>query len=72
MGVFEKLGDDSEFTLTKYFADHKLATAEDMVRKVVENCGWPLKIAPDISVVQPPTLEELMIIRLLDPKRFYD
>ena len=72
MGIFEKLGDDSEFTLTKYFADHKLATAEDMVRKVVENCGWPLKIAPDISVVQPPTLEELMIIRLLDPKRFYD
>jgi len=71
MGVFEKLGDDSEFTLTGYFADHKLATVEDKVSKVVKNCDWPLKVALDVSEVQPPTLEQLMIIRLLDPRRFY-
>jgi len=72
MGVFEKLGDDSEFTLTGYFADRKLAATEDRVKKVIENCGWLLKVAPDLSEVQPPTLEQLMIIRLLDPRRSYD
>ncbi len=32
---------------------------------------WELKVAPQIVEAKPPTLDELMIIRLVDPKGIY-
>lgn len=66
LGIFEKLGDDKEFTLTEYFPN-----AEQKVEGVIGNCGWELKVASDVKQSSPPTWEELMILRLLDPKRFF-
>lgn len=39
---------------------------------VLENTGWPLKIAQSLQTTQPPTREELTILRNeLDPDRIY-
>jgi glutaconate CoA-transferase subunit B len=32
---------------------------------------WPLKLAPHVEEVAPPSREELSLLRLLDPVRFY-
>jgi hypothetical protein len=37
----------------------------------VKHCGWPLKIAPDPAPIPPPTSEELRLLRIFDPQRFY-
>jgi acyl CoA:acetate/3-ketoacid CoA transferase alpha subunit len=70
MGIFEKLG-GKEFVLTAYFPDKKLKTREEAIKLIKENCGWELKVAPKVAEIQPPSLDELMIIRLLDPKGIY-
>jgi len=42
------------------------------VEQVQENTGWPLKVADDLCVTQPPTDEELRILREeLDPRGVY-
>lgn len=40
--------------------------------QVAENTGWPLKMAEDCTVTEPPNAEELRILREdLDPQRIY-
>ncbi len=40
--------------------------------QVAENTGWPLKMARDCAVTEPPNAEELRILREdLDPQRIY-
>ncbi len=40
--------------------------------RVRENLGWEPKVAPDLATTQPPTAEELHLLRHdLDPKRLY-
>ncbi|MFH1486248.1 MAG: CoA-transferase [Chloroflexota bacterium] len=67
MGVFEKPG--GEFMLSKYFPNPKLTGKEECIRAVRENCGWELKVSPQIQEASPPTSEELKILRLLDPRQ---
>jgi acyl CoA:acetate/3-ketoacid CoA transferase beta subunit len=70
-GVFEKPDDGQEFILTKYFAGHSDASEEDMIRKIKENCGWELKVAREPEAVALPTPEELRLLRIFDPQKFY-
>ena len=39
--------------------------------RAIGHCGWELKVAHQVAEAKPPTLDELMIIRLLDPKGIY-
>lgn len=71
MGVFEKIGDDQEFTLTECFPDLKLQTMEARVKQIQEHCGWELKVAPQLKEVPVPTADELTLLRLFDPKAYY-
>jgi acyl CoA:acetate/3-ketoacid CoA transferase alpha subunit/acyl CoA:acetate/3-ketoacid CoA transferase beta subunit len=71
MGVFEKPDDGQEFILTKYFAGHSDASEEDMIRKIKENCGWKLKVAREPEAVALPTPDELRLLRIFDPQKFY-
>ncbi len=71
MGVFEKLGNDEEFTLTKYFAGRETSSAEEKIRKIKENCGWNLKIVREPEEIPPPAPKELRLLRVFDPQRFY-
>jgi glutaconate CoA-transferase, subunit B len=42
------------------------------VEQVAANTGWPLKVASSLTLTDPPTAEELRIMRVeLDPDRVY-
>src|ERR1035437_4585784 len=71
MGVFEKPDDGQEFILTKYFAGHSDASEEDVIKKIKENCGWKLKAAREPEAVALPTPDELRLLRIFDPQKFY-
>ena len=66
LGILEPLADSGgELALT---ALHPGVTVE----QVQENTGWPLKVAADLRRTDPPTAEELQILRdELDPQRIY-
>ncbi|MEW6615639.1 MAG: CoA-transferase [Thermodesulfobacteriota bacterium] len=71
LGVFEKIGNDEEFTLTGYFPDKGVTTKEDHIRQIKENCGWDLKVSSDPEEIPPPELEELIMLRMFDPRKYY-
>lgn len=71
MGVFEKLGGDAEFTLTKYFASADYSSKEEAVKNIKANCGWDLKVSKNLERVAPPAREELRLLRIFDPRRHY-
>jgi acyl CoA:acetate/3-ketoacid CoA transferase alpha subunit/acyl CoA:acetate/3-ketoacid CoA transferase beta subunit len=71
MGVFEKLDGDEEFTLTKYFANRDSSSTEETIRQIKETCGWNLKVAGNLQEVPSPTLEELRLLRVFDPHKYY-
>jgi acyl CoA:acetate/3-ketoacid CoA transferase alpha subunit/acyl CoA:acetate/3-ketoacid CoA transferase beta subunit len=71
LGVFEKLGNEEEMTLTGLHFDAKISLLEEQVRAVKNNCGWELKVSPNLKIMDPPTVEELAMIRCFDPKGLY-
>ena len=71
LGVFEKLGGDAELTLTGIHYTADAVPVEEKVRNIKENCGWALKVAPDVKSMAPPTVAELALIRCFDPNRLY-
>ena len=46
-------------------------TLEEKIANIKENCGWELKVAPQVEEVPPPTFEELMTVRIIDPDGMY-
>jgi len=69
MGRFEKRGGD-EFVLTGYFGMEGLAR-EEAVREIKERCGWELQVADDVEALPAATAEELALLRMFDPERFF-
>jgi acyl CoA:acetate/3-ketoacid CoA transferase alpha subunit/acyl CoA:acetate/3-ketoacid CoA transferase beta subunit len=71
MGVFEKIKDDQEFTLTGLHVSSKLSSLEEKIQTVRKNCGWELKVSPNLKEMDPPKVEELAMIRCFDPDGLY-
>ena len=71
LGVYEKLGDDAEFSLTGVLPNARFKTMDEKISNIKENCGWELKISPRVVEITPPNYEELMILRILDPDGIY-
>ena len=71
LGVYEKLGDDHEFSLTGCLPNAKFKSLAENIQNIKENCGWELKVSPNVTEISPPTYEELMILRILDPDGIY-
>jgi len=67
LGVFRKIDGEEEFTLTACMPDSRSTTPEKRIREIVEACPWDLKTAAEVEEVPPPTPEELLWLRLLDP-----
>ena len=44
---------------------------EDSIKNIKENCGWGLKVSERLKQIAPPTREELRLLRVFDPKKFY-
>ena len=70
LGLFEKIDNQKEFTLTGVIQDGR-SSAEETVRSIQSQCGWDLKIASSLRTIDLPTLEELALLRLFDPQKFF-
>lgn len=68
LGVYEKQQDDGELVLTAVLPNPNKPSLEDRIKDAKENCGWELKVAPNVKDIAPPTLDELIITRLFDPR----
>jgi acyl CoA:acetate/3-ketoacid CoA transferase alpha subunit len=71
VGVFEKIGDKETFTLTSYIPSKTKQKVEDPIAEIREKVGWELDIAPNLKKAEPPTEEEVTLLRLFDPRGFY-
>ena len=69
MGIFERI--NGEFILTSYFPNPKISDSQDIIKQIRENCGWELKISPQITETPPPSLEDLVILRAFDPEGYF-
>ena len=64
LGILRFEPESKEMILT---AVHPGVTVEE----VVENTGWPLKIAQDVETTPAPTAAELALIQKFDPQGFW-
>jgi acyl CoA:acetate/3-ketoacid CoA transferase alpha subunit/acyl CoA:acetate/3-ketoacid CoA transferase beta subunit len=70
LGMFEKVDGEREFALTGVMEDGQ-SSVEEAVRSIREQCKWDLKIAPRLKTLELPTAEELALLRLFDPHKFF-
>lgn len=70
LGLFEKINDQKEFTLTGILQDGN-SSREEIVRSIKSQCDWGLKIASSLKIIDLPTSAELALLRLFDPQRFF-
>jgi glutaconate CoA-transferase subunit B len=64
MGVFRFDSDTKEMYLETVHPKMK-------VEQIKENVGWDLAVSPELSETEPPTEEEIEIMRILDPAGIY-
>ena len=69
-GLFEKPEGEKEFWLTGVIEDGK-TPREEIVEKIKAGSGWDLKIASVLKNIPPPADEELALLRLFDPQKFF-
>lgn len=67
-GIYEKADEHGELVLTGVFAGKSEAEA---VRAAKETCGWELRVALALRRYDPPEPDELALIRLFDPRRYF-
>jgi len=65
MGVYRKK--DGELILTGVFGDDPIRQAKECVAR----CGWKLQVARQLEVIEPPSREEIRMLRVMDPKAWF-
>jgi hypothetical protein len=68
LGVYEKATEHGELALTGLFGDGPEAAAVEAARAA---CGWDLQVAPTLRRFAAPTADELALVRLFDPRRYF-
>lgn len=68
LGVYEKAADHGELWLSGVFGDRPEAEAVKAARAA---CGWELEVAPALRRFEAPAIDELALIRLFDPRRYF-
>jgi len=71
LGIFEKLGDDAEFTLTAYFEDQTSPDKAAAIDQIQQQCGWNLKMADNVAKFPLPDVRDLATLRAFDPDRYF-
>jgi acyl CoA:acetate/3-ketoacid CoA transferase alpha subunit len=71
MGIFKKKNASDRFVLTNYFSDPNLKTPDRIIKKIKDHCGWELNVAKGITETNVPLKEELLTLRILDPKQIF-
>jgi acyl CoA:acetate/3-ketoacid CoA transferase beta subunit len=69
-GLFEKAEGEEELRLTGILEDGKTELA-DKIREIKEQGGWELKIVSDPRKISLPKDEELTLLRLFAPQKFF-
>lgn len=69
LGRFEKL-DGKELVLTGYFPAAG-RNREEAVAEIRKRCGWDLQVAEKLEELAPASAEELAMLRVFDPERFF-
>ncbi len=65
LGILEPSGDDGELELVAVYPGVEPEEAQ-------KKAGWPLRVAPKVTVLPPPTDVELNLLRdVLDPNHLY-
>lgn len=65
LGVYRK--DQGELVLTGVFGEDPVAAA----REAVARCGWDLRVARTLELIDGPTREEVRLLRLIDPRGWF-
>ena len=68
LGVYVKAEPAGELALAGVFAGRPEAEAVAAARAA---CGWELRVAPALRRFEPPSADELRLIRLFDPRRYF-
>ncbi len=71
LGIFEKLDGAEEFTLTALLPAPDTSDSGELLERLRANCGWQVQAAPGLAVAEPPSLQELLDIRIFDPRRYF-
>lgn len=70
MGVYEKPPGEDELILTAHFPGLG-QNSRDAVERIRSQCGWDLRVADSLRMVEPPDRDELYDIRIFDPRRYF-
>lgn len=68
LGVYEKDAAGGPLRLTGIFGERSEAEAVAAARTA---CGWPLEVAPRLRRFGPPGDDDLRLVRLFDPRRYF-
>jgi acyl CoA:acetate/3-ketoacid CoA transferase alpha subunit/acyl CoA:acetate/3-ketoacid CoA transferase beta subunit len=68
LGVFAKREPHGELMLTGLLGEGAEA---GLVQTVRERCGWDLAVAPSLRRFEAPSRDELRLIRMFDPRRYF-
>jgi acyl CoA:acetate/3-ketoacid CoA transferase beta subunit len=71
VGVFEKIGGRETFTLTAYIPSPTTQNEAEFIAAIKERVGWELDVAPELVRLEPPTKEEITLLRLFDPRGYF-
>jgi acyl CoA:acetate/3-ketoacid CoA transferase alpha subunit len=71
VGIFEKIGGEDTFTLTTYVPSKPKQEVEEAVARIKEKVGWELKVSPNLRKALPIAKDDLILLRLFDPKGFF-
>lgn len=71
LGVYEKSDEHGELVLSGLLPDYGGAGKEERVQRAKAACGWELRVASHLQEMDPPTAEELRLLRLFDPRRYF-
>jgi acyl CoA:acetate/3-ketoacid CoA transferase alpha subunit/acyl CoA:acetate/3-ketoacid CoA transferase beta subunit len=69
MGVFEKAV-DGNFVLSECILDSAAVTLEQRIAQIQENCGWAIRKAEKIKVVEYPSERDIEMLRIFDPQGY--
>ncbi len=66
--VFEK--ENGTMVLKKYYPQKGFSESET-IQKIEETTGWKVELADRLEKIEPPTKQELTLLRIFDPERFF-
>lgn len=67
-GVYVKKG--STFVLKSLFTK-AASSLEERINEIKETCGWALETIENLQIIEPPTQEELALVRSFDPEKVF-